>query len=126
MNYLTAAPLLIVPLIAYLIFSVGGTGWIEYRLFGQFTAGDVFVWCSLALLFVETVKATATGSLSIINHVLSILVFMAALALAITDPNFATYPFVTFTAFALFDTVAGFVITIVSARRDFDGGAVVR
>lgn len=85
----------------------------------EFSVADLVVVVSLALLFVETVKATRTTATEIINHALSMLVFIVALVEFITLPAFATSSFFLVVAMTVFDVVAGFTISIVAAKRDF-------
>lgn len=84
----------------------------------KFSVGDLVVVVSLGLLFVEVVKATRTTAVEVINHALSMLVFIVALVEFITLPAFATSPFFFLVIMALFDIVAGFTISIVAAKRD--------
>jgi len=84
----------------------------------MFSLGDLVVVVGLGLLFVEVVKATRTSAIEVINHALSMLVFILALVEFITLPAFATSPFFFLTLMALFDIVAGFTISIVAAKRD--------
>ena len=56
----------------------------------KFSFGDFLLLSALALLFVEVVKATRTTSSEIINHGLSMLVFVVALIEFITLKGFAT------------------------------------
>lgn len=84
----------------------------------QFSVGDLVVVISLALLFVEVVKSTRTTAIEVINHALSMLVFIVALVEFITLPAFATSPFFFLVTMTVFDIVAGFTISIVAAKRD--------
>ena len=84
----------------------------------QFSVGDLLVVVSMALLFVEVVKSTRTTAIEIINHALSMLVFIIALIEFITLPAFANSPFFLLVAMTVFDIVAGFTISIVAAKRD--------
>ena len=84
----------------------------------QFSVGDLVVVVSLGLLFVEVVKATRTTAIEVINHALSMLVFIVALVEFITLPAFATSPFFFLVMMALFDIVGGFTVSIVAAKRD--------
>ena len=83
-----------------------------------FTWSDLFVAISLGLLFLEVVKATRTGRGEILNHAFSTLIFVSALVEFLLLPGFATSAFALLTLMALFDVVAGYTISIVSARRD--------
>ncbi len=89
-----------------------------------FTAGDLLVTLTLFALFFEIIKATQTHHISIINHGLSMLVFVVALVEFIVLPGFATSTFFLITMMALVDVMAGFTVSIVTARRDIgtDGG----
>ena len=80
--------------------------------------GDVVTLVALGLLFVEVLKATRTTAVEVINHALSMLVFIIALIEFITLKPFATTPFFFIMMMALFDIVAGFTISIVAAKRD--------
>ena len=80
--------------------------------------GDLFLGFSLALLFVEIVRATSTTAPSILNHAFSALVFVSALILFVTRPGYGNSPFCLFTGMTLVDFIAGFIVTTVAARRD--------
>lgn len=84
----------------------------------HFTWSDLFAAFSLCLLFVEMVKATRTGRSEILNHGFSTLIFVAALMEFLLLKGFATTAFFLLVAMCLFDVVAGYTISIVSARRD--------
>lgn len=83
------------------------------------TKGDALLLLSIAVLFMEILKSTSTGTATIMNHALSMIVFIVCLMLFLLNPNFATSVFFILTVMALLDVLAGVVVTIVSARRDF-------
>lgn len=83
------------------------------------TKGDALLLLSIAVLFMEILKSTSTGTATIMNHALSMIVFIVCLMLFLLHPNFATSVFFILTVMALLDVLAGVVVTIVSARRDF-------
>ncbi len=83
------------------------------------TKGDALLLLSIAVLFMEILKSTSTGTATIMNHALSMIVFIVCLMLFLLNPNFATSVFFILTIMALLDVLAGVVVTIVSARRDF-------
>ena len=83
-----------------------------------FSIGDLVVVVGLCLLFVEVVKATRTTAVEVLNHALSMLVFVAALVEFLVLPAFATSPFFFLVIMTMFDVVAGFTISIVAAKRD--------
>lgn len=84
----------------------------------KFQFSDLLVLISLCLLFIEVVKATRTNATEVINHALSMIVFIVALVEFIVIKGFSTSTFFFITAMALFDIVAGFTISIVAAKRD--------
>ena len=88
----------------------------------KFSFGDFLILMTLALLFVEVVKATRTTSREIINHGLSMLTFVVALIEFITMKGFATTPFFFITIMTLFDVIAGYTISIVAAEHDLGLG----
>ena len=84
--------------------------------------GDLLVIFALLMMFIELVKSAGTGTATIINHGLSMAVFVIALSLFLLVGRFGTSVFFLITMMALMDTVAGFVVTIVAARRDLAVG----
>ena len=83
------------------------------------TAGDCVILLGLILLYFEIFKATRTGSATIIDHALSLLVFIVALVEFLIVPAFAHPAFLALLLMMLIDVVAGFTVTISGARRDF-------
>ena len=82
--------------------------------------GDVLVLLALILLFIELLKSTSTGTAAIFNHALSMLVFIICLVEFLLHPAFATSTFFVILVMALLDVLAGFIVTIIASRRDFD------
>ena len=125
-------PLMIIPLIAYnaiLFAPVLGQdfGTLTSTMFSlEMLSGAVWtmdlsamlIAAALVLLFVEVLKATRTGSWSLVDHLLSTLVFIAFLVEFLTVRQAATGTFFILTAIALIDLVAGFSVAIRSAGRD--------
>lgn len=87
-----------------------------------YSTSDLLLTFTLFALFFEIVKATSTDSKSIMNHGLSMVVFVVALVLFITVSGFATSTFFLITMMAMVDVVGGFIISIVTARRDIGVG----
>ncbi len=81
--------------------------------------GDIFLAFGLVMLFLELINSTKTGTSTIINHALSMLVLLVALVQFIVLPQFGTSVFFLVVLFNLLDVIAGFTVTITSARRDF-------
>lgn len=83
------------------------------------TWGDVMVLIAIVFLFVEVIKSTGTSSSSIVNHIVSMGLFIVCLVEFMLWQSFATGAFFLITMIVLLDALAGMVVTIVSARRDF-------
>ena len=124
-------PLLIVPVVIYAALALGGgVGMlghgVDIPMFSQdrwhFSFGDLLVLVALVLLFVEIVKSTRTTSRQLINHGLSMVVFVIALVCFIALKGFATSTFFLILTMALFDVVAGYTISIVAAEHDLGVG----
>lgn len=82
--------------------------------------GDLILAGSLVVLFVELLKSTNSHKVAIINHSLSMVLFVVCLVEFLLLPGFATSTFFLLTLMVLLDVLAGFIVTIVSARRDVD------
>ncbi len=130
-------PLLLIPVAMYNMIAFSNSDFIEFHnlinsdifrvnlISGTewgFSMSDGFVLLSIFLLFAEIIKATSTGVASIANHVVSMIVFIGCLIQFLLISNFGTSTFFLITAIALIDVLAGIVVTIVSARRDFSVG----
>ncbi|MFK5984906.1 MAG: hypothetical protein QM479_05730 [Pseudomonadota bacterium] len=132
MNIFKYIPLFLYLLIAYLvIFYMLGDSAVSSlsAIIYQFTlfSGAVFKlsWNGVLLtlgvffLFIEIIKSTRTTNASIIDHILSGLVFIGFLIVFIIKPQAANEAFFILMLMSLLDVVAGFSITITSARKDF-------
>ncbi|HTP77667.1 MAG TPA: hypothetical protein VMJ73_11885 [Rhizomicrobium sp.] len=133
-------PLLLIPVVVYNLIALGGGAILHndiqdllsynhavaITLFSgdqwKFSFGDFLVLLSLALLFIEVIKATRTTSREIINHGLSMLIFVVALVEFIVVKGFASTPFFFILVMTLFDVVAGYTISIVAAEHDLGLG----
>jgi hypothetical protein len=82
--------------------------------------GDLLVGGSLVVLFIELLKSTNSRNIAIINHSLSMILFVACLVEFLLFRGFATSVFFLMTLMVLLDVLAGFIVTIVSSRRDVD------
>ncbi|KJS09308.1 MAG: membrane protein [Hoeflea sp. BRH_c9] len=132
---LAAIPLMIVPFIAYNLVMIGLIGGGVAGLGSTITSlsmmsgatwtmslGDLLIVVSLVLLFIEVLKATRTGSWSVIDHMLSMLVFVAFLVEFLLVRNAATHVFFILMVIAFIDVIAGFSVSIRSAGRDVSIG----
>jgi hypothetical protein len=88
-----------------------------------FTWGDLILLVTLILLFIEIVKSTFTTTSTLIDHALSMLVFIAIGAEFLMAPDAATSVFFLILVAALIDVIGGYTIGIRVARRDLNIGA---
>ena len=82
------------------------------------TVSDAFILASLLFLYIETFKATRTSVISIIDHALSLLVFVVFLIEFLVVPRLGNTTFLIMTTASLLDVVMGFTVTISTAKRD--------
>ena len=130
-NWMTVIPTLLVPWVVYNAVAATGAGF-DHPLFQvtlpsaappwSFTIGDAVLLLALLLLFFEILKSTRTGGNSVADHALSMIAFVLYLIWFLVVPTAATSLFFLLTIIALIDVVAGFSVTITSARRDYSVG----
>jgi hypothetical protein len=87
-----------------------------------FSWGDLIILLTMFLLFIELIKSTFTSSSAMVDHGLSMLVFIACLIEFIVAKQAATSVFFFIMVAALIDVVAGFSIGMRTARRDLSIG----
>lgn len=141
--FLIAVPLLLIPVLIYnaiVIFGATGDGGmaaadatLREPLFSipmasgaswNVGAGDLILLLALILLFFELLKSTSSQKVAIINHALSMVLFVGVLVEFLLIRGFATSTFFLIVIMILLDVLAGFIVTIISARKDLDfGGA---
>ena len=88
----------------------------------KFNWGHFIILVTLILLFIELVKATYTNVSSLVDHGLSIIVFIACLVEFLMTPQAATSVFFLIVVATAIDVVAGFTIGIRVAQRDLNLG----
>lgn len=81
---------------------------------------DIMIFVSLVILFIELLKSTTNRRIAIINHSLSMILFIFCLVEFLLLKAFSTSAFFLLTAMVLLDVLAGFIVTIASARREID------
>ena len=129
-----AIPLFIVLLIAYNLAMLFGD--INSTLVSQmyslelasgaiwtFTVSDLYIILGGLILYIEVFKSTGTGVTSVIDHSLSMIVFIIFLVEFLMVAGCGTSTFFILTLMSLLDVIAGFTVSIVAARRDFSIGA---
>ena len=137
---LDAFPLLLLVIIAYGLFvMITGAAGVPEALAAPlfsiniissdtltFLMGDLFILISIILLFVEILKSTSSGAIAIANHALSAGVMTIAIIFLLVLKGFGTSTFLFITLLTMFDVIAGFIITTITARRDIGvGGGVI-
>lgn len=80
--------------------------------------GEILIALGVLALYGEMLKATRIGSASVAEHTLSVVVFVAFLVELVTVRAAGTAVFFILTLMSLLDVVAGFAISIFTARRD--------
>lgn len=133
---LVAVPLMIVPFVLYNLamiglFGGGGIGGLQTALLQvgmlsgavwTLTLGDLFILIGLVFFFLELLKSTRNSSGSLINHMLSLLVFVAFLIEFLAVRDAATQVFFILLVIAFIDVIGGFAVSIRSASRDVSIG----
>jgi hypothetical protein len=82
------------------------------------SVGDLIIMMGVICLYIEVIKATRASMASIIDHVVSLIVFVIFLVELILVKSASTPDFLILTLMSLLDVIAGFTITISSAKRD--------
>ncbi|QQQ17485.1 hypothetical protein JIP62_08955 [Brevundimonas vitis] len=141
---LIALPLLLIPVVLYNIIILtgvlGGGGQVvpdevlREALFSipmasgarwNVGVGDLILFLSLILLFFELLKSTSSQKVAIVNHALSMILFVVCLVEFLLIRGFATSTFFLIVVMVMLDVLAGFIVTIISARKDLDFGSTV-
>ena len=85
-----------------------------------FGVRDLFLVLGLFLLYLEILKSTRTGRGQIVEHIVSMLVFIGCLLLFLLVAKAGSTTFLLITVMSAIDVIAGFTVSIVSARRDME------
>ena len=88
----------------------------------KFSWGDLILLLTMLLLFIELLKSTYTSTASLLDHGLSMLVFVVCLVEFIVVKQAATSVFFLIMVATLIDVIAGYTIGIRVARRDLNIG----
>lgn len=140
MRFFLIFPLMVIPVALYNILAISGSAFstaaeIRARLdtdfqsipmisgsIWQITPGHMLITLSLIMLFFEMIKSTGTDHTAVMNHAFSMVLFIICLVEFLMFPAFGTSVFFIIGLMALLDVMAGFMVTIASARRDFSVG----
>ena len=82
------------------------------------SAGDLLLVLALILLFGEMMKATRIGIRTVVDHALSLVLFLAMLVEFLLVKQAASATFFLLMVISFVDVLAGFAITLRSAQRD--------
>ncbi len=131
MTYLRAFPFLTIVVIAYnlvfvwraappdrILLQVLSAITLPSGAVWNITTADVFIVAGLAFLFVEVLSAGAR-TISLVNHGLSLLLFLVCFLEFLLVRACGTDTFFVIMMMTLIDVVAGYTVSIRSARRDF-------
>lgn len=139
MRFLTVIPLLLYPVLVYNVIAWAGTEFstaeavrrmmdMEFKRVPMasgadwvITRGAILLTISLILLFFEMLKSARSDRYAVMNHAFSMLVFIVCLIEFLMFDAFATSVFFLIMLMTLLDIMAGFMVTISAARRDFGG-----
>ena len=126
--FLIGFPLLLIPFVIYNIFAfifslsdcnvtvtsvhiISGGEW-------KIAASDLLITLSILLLFVEIMKSTRVGTRGIVDHMLSMLLFIAMIVEFLLIERAATSTFFLMMVTAFVDVLGGFSVSIRTAQRD--------
>jgi hypothetical protein len=128
MRVVLSIPMLALVIAAYLLAGLGGGLMVDADVF-YFTmpssavlalrVGDFFMLAGLVALFIEMIKSARSSVSTVVDHMLSTLTLVAAIVAFLLLGYCGTAPFFLLTVMALIDVIAGFSVSIFSARRDY-------
>ena len=121
-------PLLLVPFAIYNIiaFLMPGVSWTAtlttvHMVSGAdwtMSAGDMLIVLAILMLFGEMMKSTRIGIRSVVDHGLSLILFLAMLVEFLLVKQTATATFFLLLVISFIDVLGGFAVTLRSAQRD--------
>jgi hypothetical protein len=126
--YLIGFPLLVIPFAIYnmIAFLTPGLTWTAnvltiHLMSGQdwtVTPEDILLAFSILLLCVEVIKASRMGVRGLMDHVLSLILFIVMLVEFLLVARAGSSTFFILMVISLVDVMAGFIITARTAQRD--------
>jgi len=110
-------------IVAFLMPGVGWTGALTtvHMISGgdwSMSAGDMLIALAILLLFGEMMKATRVGIRTVIDHALSLVLFLAMLVEFLLVKQAASATFFLLLVISFVDVLGGFAVTLRSAQRD--------
>ena len=128
-----ALPMMAIALILYnaVVLVFGGAETLDRVLFSipmlrgglwKFAIGDLIMLVSITMFFVEIIKSTSTGSAAVLDHALSMILFIVAGLEFLIVPQAATSTFFFIVLLCIIDVIAGYTIGMGVARRTMSVG----
>jgi hypothetical protein len=134
--FMLGFPLLLVPfaiynIVAFLMPGVTWTGTVTtvHMVSGadwSMSAGDMLITLAILLLFGEIMKSTRIGIRTVVDHALSLVLFLGMLVEFLLVKQAATATFFLLLAVSFIDVLGGFAVTLRSAQRDLTVEGVER
>ena len=126
--YLIGFPLLVIPFAIYnmIVFLTPGVNWTDTVTTVSLTSGatwsvtaeDMLIGLAIILLPLEILKATRIGVRSVVDHVLSMVLFVVMLIEFLLVRQAGTSTFFLLMMVSVVDVIAGFIVTLRTAQRD--------
>jgi hypothetical protein len=126
--FLIGFPLLLVPFAIYNIiaFLMPGVSWsstlttVHLASGADWTmsAGDMLITLAVLLLFGEVMKSTRIGMRTVVDHGLSLILFLGMLVEFLLVKQAASATFFLLLVISFIDVIGGFAVTLRSAQRD--------
>jgi hypothetical protein len=126
--YLIGIPLLLLPFAIYNIiaFLMPGVSWTApvfslHMVSGvnwTMSSGDILIVFAILMLFGEVMKSTRIVLRTVIDHGLSLILFLGMIVEFILVPQTSTATFFILLVLSFVDVLGGFVVTLRSAQRD--------
>jgi hypothetical protein len=126
--FLIGFPLLLIPFAIYNIvaFLMPGVTWAGMittvhmisNADWTMTAGDMLVALGILMLFGEVLKSTRIGIRTVVDHGLSLILFLGMLVEFLLVPQASTSTFFLLLVLSFIDVLGGFAVTLRTAQRD--------
>ena len=126
--FMLGFPLLLVPfavynIVAFLMPGVGFSGALTsvHLVSGAdwtMSLGDMIVALGILMLFGEVMKSTRIGIRTVVDHALSLILFLGMLVEFLLVKQCATATFFLLLVISFIDVLGGFAVTLRSAQRD--------
>jgi membrane-anchored protein YejM (alkaline phosphatase superfamily) len=126
--FILGFPLLLIPFAIYNIiaFLMPGVSWTatlttEHMVSGAdwtMSAGDMLITLAILLLFGEMMKSTRIGIRTVVDHALSLVLFLGMLVEFLLVAQASTATFFLLLVISFVDVLGGFAVTLRSAQRD--------